>query len=162
MPARGRDCREVPDVSALAAQGTGAAPGVRRTRGYVIYGTAGGFGGQGLADRGRDQPGRAAVGRADRAGRPSAGQPPSRPAVAQPVPDRPDRPAGLHRRGTGNNDYLARGGRYSHHTCRYGGRRGKPCYHATRGYDMASGLGTPQASYLVTALLREHSNAGLG
>ena len=50
----------------------------------------------------------------------------------------------------------------SHHTCRYGGKRGKPCYHATRGYDMASGLGTPQASYLVAALLREHSNAGLG
>ena len=63
---------------------------------------------------------------------------------------------------TGNNDYLSRQGRYSHRTCRYGGQRGKPCYHATRGYDMASGLGTPQASYLVAALLRQHSNAGLG
>ena len=34
-------CREVPDVSALAAIGT------RGTRGYVIYGTAGAFKGQG-------------------------------------------------------------------------------------------------------------------
>jgi subtilase family serine protease len=38
---RGTGCREVPDVSALAAIGT------RGTHGYVIYGTAGAFKGQG-------------------------------------------------------------------------------------------------------------------
>ena len=37
----GTGCREVPDVSALAAIGT------KDTRGYVIYGTAGAFNGQG-------------------------------------------------------------------------------------------------------------------
>ena len=44
---RGQDCREVPDVSALAALGTAASPGERSTRGYVVYGTAGAFQGKG-------------------------------------------------------------------------------------------------------------------
>jgi subtilase family serine protease len=160
---RGQDCREVPDVSALAAQGAAAAPGVRRTRGYVIYGTAGGF---------RKYPGWQTVGGTSLAAPLWA----ALTALA-------DQQRGSHRLGllspslyridrtdpraftdvrTGNNDYLARGGHPGHYTCRYGGQRHKPCYHATKGYDMASGLGTPQASYLVAALLRQHSNAGLG
>jgi len=159
---RGRDCREVPDVSALAALGTGASPGERSTRGYVVYGTAGKFGGRGWQTVGGT-------------------------SLATPLwaalTALADQQRGSHRLGllspslyriarinpraftdvrTGNNDYLSRQGRYSHHTCRYGGRRGKPCYHATRGYDMATGLGTPQAGYLVAALLSQHSNAGLG
>ena len=159
---RGRDCREVPDVSALAAQGTGAAPGVRRTRGYVIYGTAGGFGVKGWQTVGGTSLAAplwaALTALADH----QLGS--HRLGLLSPSLYRIDRtdPRAFTDVVTGNNDYLARGGRYSHHTCRYGGRRGKPCYHAARGYDMASGLGTPQASYLVTALLHEHSNAGLG
>jgi kumamolisin len=58
---------------------------------------------------------------------------------------------------TGQNDYLAGYGRRAHRTCRSGGHRRQPCYPATRGYDMATGLGTPQAGYLVTALLRERA-----
>ncbi len=159
---RSRDCREVPDVSALAAQGTRAAPGVRRTRGYVIYGTAGGFEVKGWQTAGGTSlaaPLWAALTALADHQRSS-----HRLGLLSPSLYRIDRtdPRAFTDVVTGNNDYLARGGRYSHHTCRYGGQRGKPCYHATRGYDMASGLGTPQASYLVAALLREHSNAGLG
>ena len=146
---RGTGCREVPDVSALAAIGT------KGTRGYVIYGTAGAFKGQGwltvggtslatplwaaltaLADR--QAPGH-------RLGLLS----PSLYRVA-----RSDRRA-FTDVAAGNNDYLAGYGRRSHHTCRVRGQRKQPCYRAARGYDMATGLGTPQAAYLVTDLLRE-------
>jgi subtilase family serine protease len=159
---RGQDCREVPDVSALAAIGTPASPGFRSTRGYVIYGTAGGFGGKGWRTVGGTSlatPLWAALTALADQQRGS-----HRLGLLSPSLYRIDRtdPKAFTDVVTGNNDYLARGGRYSHHTCRYGGQRGKPCYHATRGYDMAAGLGTPQASYLVAALLRQHSNAGLG
>lgn len=159
---RGHDCREVPDVSALAARGTPAAPGVRRTRGYVIYGTAGAFQGQGWQTVGGTSlatPLWAAL--AALADRQRASH---RLGLLSPSLYRIDRtdPKAFTDVVAGNNDYLARGGHPSHHSCRHGGKRDKPCYHATRGYDMASGLGTPQASYLVAALLRQHSNAGLG
>jgi subtilase family serine protease len=159
---RGQDCREVPDVSALAAIGTPASPGFRSTRGYVIYGTAGGFGGKGWRTVGGTSlatPLWAALTALADQQRGS-----HRLGLLSPSLYRIDRtdPKAFTDVVTGNNDYLARGGRYSHHTCRYGGQRGKPCYHAARGYDMAAGLGTPQASYLVAALLRQHSNAGLG
>jgi hypothetical protein len=57
----------------------------------------------------------------------------------------------------GNNDYLSASGRHSHHTCPFRGLRSQPCYRAARGYDMATGLGTPQAGYLVTDLLRKRA-----
>jgi subtilase family serine protease len=159
---RGQDCREVPDVSALAAVGTGASRGERSARGYVVYGTAGKFNGHGWTTVGGTSlatPLWAALTALADQQRGS-----HRLGLLSPSLYRIDRtnPKAFTDVVTGNNDYLARRGRYSHHTCRYGGKRGKPCYHATRGYDMASGLGTPQASYLVAALLREHSNAGLG
>jgi len=152
-------CREVPDVSALAAIGT---RGTRGTRGYVIYGTAGAFKGQGWQSVGGTSlatPLWAALTALADQQRGS-----HRLGLLSPSLYRIDRtdPKAFTDVVTGNNDYLARGGRYSHHTCRHGGQRGKPCYHASRGYDMAAGLGTPQASYLVAALLRQHSNAGLG
>jgi subtilase family serine protease len=159
---RGQDCREVPDVSALAALGTAASPGERGTRGYVVYGTAGAFKGRGWQTVGGTSlvtPLWAALTALADQQRGS-----HRLGLLSPSLYRIDRtdPRAFTDVRTGNNDYLARAGRYSHHTCRYGGKRGKPCYHATRGYDMASGLGTPQASYLIAALLSEHSNAGLG
>ena len=55
----------------------------------------------------------------------------------------------------GNNDYLAASGRHSHHTCPFRGQRDSPATGLARGYDMATWLGTPQAGYLVTDLLRE-------
>jgi subtilase family serine protease len=146
---RGTGCREVPDVSALAAIGT------RGTRGYVIYGTAGAFKGQGWQSVGGT-------------------------SLATPLwaalTALADRQAARHRLGllspslyriarqdpgaftdvvAGTNDYLATYGRHSHHTCRSGRRRRLACYPATRGYDMATGLGSPQAGHLVTDLLRE-------
>ena len=149
---RGTGCREVPDVSALAAIGT------KGTRGYVIYGTAGAFKGQGwltvggtslatplwaaltaLADQqapghrlGLLSPGLYRVARSDRRAFTDVA--------------------------AGNNDYLAGYGRRSHHTCRFRGQPDQPCYRAATGYDMATGLGTPQAGYLVTDLLRERSS----
>ena len=148
---RGTGCREVPDVSALAAIGT------RGTRGYVIYGTAGAFRRKGWLTVGGT-------------------------SLATPLwaalTALADEQVTTHRLGlltpslyriaghdpraltdvrAGSNDYLAAHGRHAHHTCRAGVRRGQPCYPARRGYDMATGLGSPQAGYLVTALLREHA-----
>ena len=57
----------------------------------------------------------------------------------------------------GTNDYLAAGGHPSHGTCTYGGVPRQPCYRATRGYDMATGLGTPRAATLISDLLHERS-----
>lgn len=150
-------------MSALAAQGTAAGPGIRPTRGYLVYGTAGGFrrnqGWQTVGGTSLATPLWAALTALADQQRGS-----HRLGLLSPSLYRVDRtdPKAFTDVVSGNDDYLARGGRYSHHTCRYGGKRGKPCYHAARGYDMASGLGTPQASYLVTALLRLHSNPGLG
>ena len=149
---RGRDCREVPDVSTLAAIGT---TGVR---GYVIYGTTGGFdikGWQTIGGTSLATPLWAALtALADQqlATRRLGLLSPSLYSI-----DRAD-PRAFTDVVTGNNDYLSRDGRYSHHTCRYDGKRRQPCYRATRGYDMATGLGTPQAVYLVADLVTGTQN----
>ena len=149
---RGRDCREVPDVSALAAIGT---TGVR---GYVIYGTTGGFsikGWQTIGGTSLATPLWAAL--TALADQQLATR---RLGLLSPSLYRIDRadPRAFTDVVTGNNDYLSRNGRYSHHTCRYDGKRRQPCYRATRGYDMATGLGTPQAVYLVPDLVTGTQN----
>ena len=118
----------------------------------------GGVQAQGLADRRGHQPGHAAVGAALAA---LADEQLATHRAPLPNPSlyriaRRDPRAFTDVR-SGDNDYLAGYGRHSHHTCRSGGRRGQPCYPACRGYDMATGLGSPQAGYLVTALLRERA-----
>jgi kumamolisin len=146
---RGTGCREVPDVSALAAIGT------KGTRGYVIYGTAGAFKGQGWLTVGGTSLATplwaALTALADRRA------PGRRLGLLSPSLYRAARsdPRAFTDVVAGNNDYLAGPGRRSHHTCRFRGQRDQPCYRAARGYDMATGLGTPQAGSLVTDLLRE-------
>ena len=146
---RGTGCREVPDVSALAAIGTTG------TRGYVIYGTAGAFKGQGWLTVGGTSLATplwaALTALADRQA------PGHRLGLLSPSLYRVARgdPRAFTDVAAGNNDYLAGYGRRSHHTCRFRGQRKQPCYRAARGYDMATGLGTPQAGYLITDLLRE-------
>jgi len=58
----------------------------------------------------------------------------------------------------GDNTYLASAGRPANDTCTYHGRRHQPCYEATPGYDMATGLGTPQAGRLAADLARLAGN----
>jgi subtilase family serine protease len=144
-------CREVPDVSALAAIGA------RGTRGYVIYGTAGAFKGQGWLTVGGTSlatPLWAALTAV--AARQAPGH---RLGLLSPSLYRVARsdPRAFTDVAAGNNDYLAASGRHSHHTCPFRGQRDQPCYRASRGYDMATGLGTPQAGYLVADLLRERA-----
>ena len=146
---RGTGCREVPDVSALAAIGT------KGTRGYVIYGTAGAFKGQGWLTVGGTSLATplwaALTALADRQA------PGHRLGLLSPSLYRAAQsdPRAFTDVVAGNNDYLAGHGRRSHHTCRFRGQRNQACYRAARGYDMATGLGTPRAGYLVTGLLRE-------
>ncbi len=146
---RGTGCREVPDVSALAAIGT------KGTRGYVIYGTAGAFRGQGWQTVGGTSLATplwaALTALADQQA------PGHRIGLLSPSLYRIARsdPRAFTDVTAGNNDYLARYGRHSHHTCRFRGQRNQACYRAARGYDLATGLGTPQAGYLVTDLIRE-------
>jgi subtilase family serine protease len=146
---RGTGCREVPDVSALAAIGA------KGTRGYVIYGTAGAFKGQGWLTVGGTSLATplwaALTALADRQA------PGHRLGLLSPSLYRVARsdPRAFADVAAGNNDYLAGTGRRSHHACGFRGQRNQPCYRAARGYDMATGLGTPQAGYLVTDLLRE-------
>ena len=146
---RGTGCREVPDVSALAAIGT------KGTRGYVIYGTAGAFKGRGWLTAGGTSLATplwaALTALADRQA------PGHRLGLLSPSLYRVARsdPRAFTDVAAGNNDYLAGHGRRSQHTCRFRGRLDQPCYRAARGYDMATGLGTPQAGDLVTGLLRE-------
>ena len=56
----------------------------------------------------------------------------------------------------GQNNYLAQAGTPNNYSCTYPvngvPQPGQPCYEATPGYDMVSGLGTPVASVLVPAL----------
>ena len=52
----------------------------------------------------------------------------------------------------GNNDYLAQGGNPNNYSCTYNGIANQPCYKATPGYDMASGLGTPNGARLAADL----------
>ena len=134
-------------MSALAAIGT------KGTRGYVIYGTAGAFKGQGWLTVGGTSlatPLWAAL--AALADRQAPGH---RLGLLSPSLYRAARsdPLAFTDVTAGNNDYLAGYGRRSQHTCRFRGQPNQPCYQASRGYDMATGLGTPQAGYLVTDLL---------
>ena len=49
---------------------------------------------------------------------------------------------------TGTNNFLAPTGTPNNDTCTYGGAANQSCYQATVGYDMATGLGTPNATRL--------------
>ena len=145
-------CREVPDVSALAAIGA------RGTRGYVIYGTAGAFKGKGWLTVGGTSlatplwAALTALADQQMSGHRLGLLSPSLYRIARRVP------RAFTDVRAGNNGYLARSGRHSHHTCRSGGRPGRPCYRAAPGYDMATGLGSPQAADLITALRRERAS----
>ena len=138
---RGTGCREVPDVSALAAIGT------RGTRGYLIYGTAGAFRRKGWLTVGGTSlatplwAALAALADEQMATHRLGLLSPSLYRIAR------HDPRAFTDVRAGNNDYLAAHGRHSHHACRPGGRRGQPCYPAGRGYDMATGLGSPRAGY---------------
>ena len=131
-----------------------SAPAARR--GYVIYGTAGAFKGQGWQTVGGTSLATplwaALTALADqRAARHRLGLlSPSLYRIARPGPGAPS-PTSWRATTTTSPRY----GRHSHDTCRSGRRRRLACYPATRGYDMATGLGSPQAGYLVADLLRE-------
>jgi subtilase family serine protease len=153
---RGTDCREVPDVSALAAIGTST------TRGYVIYGTAGGFQNEGWLTVGGTSLASplwaSLTALADEQVTPHALGllSPSLYRIAR------DDPRAFTDVTAGANDYLAVGGNPSNDTCRYDGLPDQPCYRATQGYDMATGLGSPEAKYLVADLrnLRDRRASG--
>lgn len=140
----GVDCREAPDVSALAAG----------SNGYAIYGTAGGFDGNGWTDvfgTSLATPLWAAlIALADEQ------VPGGRLGSLNPSLYDIDRatPGAFTAVTAGNNDYLASSGaqQFGTSTCTYGGVVDQPCYEATGRYNMATGLGTPVGSTLVAAL----------
>ena len=145
---RGTQCREIPDVSALAAAQESATPG------YAIYGTAGTFDGEGWQSVGGTSlasPLWAAL--AALAGQQIRGH---RFGLLSPALYRIDRsdPAAFTDVTAGGNNYLAAYGTPSNDTCIYHGNPGQPCYQATRGYDMATGLGSPRAARLTADLAR--------
>jgi subtilase family serine protease len=143
---RGRLCREVPDVSALAAALSDAAPG------YAIYGTAGAFNGEGWSSFGGTSlatPLWAALIALIDQQLPGHRLGLLTPALYQIA--RAD-PAAFNDVTRGGNNYLARNGHPNNDTCRYNGKTGRPCYLATRGYDMATGLGSPRAATLAADL----------
>jgi subtilase family serine protease len=154
-PAAAASCREVPDVSALAAAGSNS------TRGYVIYGTAGAFKGNGWITAGGTSlatplwAALTALADQQMPARHLGLLSPSLYAIAR------DDPKAFTDVEAGSNDYLAARGRPSHRTCTYGGGLvpGQPCYRAGRGYDMATGLGSPQASYLIADLVSQFNGA---
>jgi subtilase family serine protease len=149
----GTGCREVPDVSALASLGTGAHPGIAETRGYVIYGTPKTAfrnpGWQSVGGTSLATPLWAAL-----AALADQQQPQQRLGLLSPSLYRisVQGPAAFTDVTAGNNDYLSASGSPSHHSCRYGGAAKQACYRATRGYDMATGLGSPQAAALAADL----------
>ncbi len=146
----GTDCREVPDVSALAAGGAAATPG------YAIYGTAGGFKGHGWVSVGGTSLAAplwaALTALADhrvRSGRLGLLSP-ALYFIGQ------HDPLAFSDVTRGDNNYLAADGAPSNFTCRYHGAAGQPCYEATPGYDMATGLGSPRAWTLAADLAAVH------
>ena len=143
---RGGLCREVPDVSALAA-------GLSRvTPGYAIYGTAGPFRGKGWTSVGGTSlatPLWAAL-----AALTAQRLPRHRLGLLSPALYRIARsdPAAFGDVTGGGNNYLARAGHPDNYRCHYNGRGRRPCYLATPGYDMATGLGSPRAVRLAADL----------
>ena len=136
------DCREVPDVSALALF-------------YVVYQTANG--GHGWSTSGGTSVAAplwaALLALADQ------GTPQGRLGLASPALYQLDRtkPSVFTDVTRGDNDYLAAtstvpAGSHGNRTCTYTGVGTQPCYEATAGYDMATGIGTPVASVLTAAL----------
>jgi subtilase family serine protease len=146
---RGTDCREVPDVSALAAGGQ------RSTPGYAVYGTAGDFHGRGWISVGGTSLATplwaALTALADQR------TPGHRLGLLSPALYRIRQldPGTFTDVTVGDNNYLAPGGSPVHDTCTYQGAPNQPCYQATPGYDMATGLGSPQARLLVAALAHQ-------
>ena len=145
---RGGLCREVPDVSALAAADSLATPG------YAIYGTAGVFNGRGWQSIGGTSLASplwaALLALADQQA------PADRLGLVSPALYRIDRadPPAFNDVTAGDNNYLSRAGSPSNDTCTYRGTQHLPCYRATRGYDMATGLGSPRAGRLTADLAR--------
>ena len=152
----GGTCREVPDVSALAAGDARATPG------YAIYGTAGPFRGAGWVSVG----GTSLASPLWAAFAALADQQvfPHRLGLLSPALYQIDRsdPGAFTDVRAGNNNYLARGGFPANDSCRDRNRdrnrdqdrdrhRG-PCYQAGAGYDMATGLGSPRAGRLADDL----------
>ncbi len=136
------DCRETPDVSALALF-------------YVVYQTANG--GHGWSTSGGTSAAAplwaALLALADQ------GTPQGRLGLASPALYQLDRtkPSAFTDVTRGDNDYLAAtstvpAGSHGNRTCTYTGVGTQPCYEATAGYDMATGIGTPVASVLTAAL----------
>ncbi len=136
------DCREVPDVSALALF-------------YVVYQTANG--GHGWSTSGGTSAAAplwaALLALADQ------GTPQGRLGLASPALYQLERtkPSAFTDVTRGDNDYLAAtstvpAGSHGNRTCTYTGIGTQPCYEATAGYDMATGIGTPVASVLTAAL----------
>ncbi len=129
-------CREVPDVSAMA-------------EGYPIYGTAGDFSGAGWVSIGGTSLAAPlwasvfAIGAAASAtGRLGFANPSLYQLAAQV-------PSSLGDVTMGMNDMFTWPTNYD---CTYGSKNSQPCYRATKGYDMTTGLGTPRADQLVHLL----------
>ncbi len=137
----GADCREVPDVSALAGP-----PGYAITdpTGTTWAGYDGGGGGTSAAS-----PMWASM-----TALADEGAPNFRLGLISPDLYRLDRsdPGAFTDVTVGQDNYLTQGGTPDNYTCTYGGVGGQSCYHATIGYDMASGLGTPVGSVLIPGL----------
>ena len=53
----------------------------------------------------------------------------------------------------GNNDFLSSSGDPTNDTCTYNSVPNQPCYEATAGYDMASGIGSQNAALIVAGLV---------
>lgn len=146
----GTDCREVPDVSALAA---GNPPGFHSNlSGYAIFGSAGfpSLGWQSVGGTSLATPLWAAlVALADQQ------TPAHHLGLLTPSLYAIDRqhPGAFTDVTTGSNNYLAASGTPTNNTCTYGGVANQPCYQATMGYDMATGLGSPVGGVLVNALV---------
>jgi subtilase family serine protease len=137
-------CREVPDVSALAASGNS-------TPGYSIYGTSAGFGGVGWT----------AVGGTSLASPLWAG------LIALSDEQIPSKRLGLVSPSlyllsasafddvkVGNDDYTSNAvGPDSDDLCTYASVSDQPCYEATSGYDLATGRGSPVGLVLMHDLV---------
>ncbi len=138
----GTDCREVPDVSALAG-----------SPGYAVYGTAGAFSNIGWTVIGGTSA--AAPLWAALIALAAQGTSADRLGLVTPSLYSIDKttPSAFTDVTEGNNNYLSSSGSPTNDTCTYGGSTDdQPCYEATTGYDMATGIGTPVAAAVAEAL----------